>query len=56
MHPLKGAQIVHLKVDKVFIKVPNKYTDFTDIFLLKLDIEFLVHTKINDHAIELIDN
>ena len=36
---LKRAQIIHLKVDKTFIKASNKYIDFIDIFLSKLAIE-----------------
>ena len=50
------AQIAHLKVDEVFIKVLNKYADFADIFSQKLTIEFPKHMYINDHAIELVDD
>ena len=56
MHSLKKAQIAHLNTDKAVIKVSSKYTDFIDIFLLKLAIELLKHTKINNHTIELVDN
>ncbi len=34
----------------------NKYTDFADVFLSKLVAELLKHTKINDHAIKLVDD
>ncbi len=56
MHPLKRAQIAHLKVDKVFSKVPSEYADFADIFSLKLAVELPEHTKINNHTIKLVDD
>ncbi len=56
MHPLKRAQIAHLKVDEASIKVPSKYADFVDIFSPNLAVELLKHTKINNHAIELVDD
>ena len=56
MHPLRRTQIAHLKVDKAFTKVLSKYTDFIDVSSPKLAIELLKHTRINDHAIELMDN
>ena len=56
MHPLKKAQIAHLKADKALTKVFSKYVDFADVFLPKLVTEFLEHTRINNHAIKLVDN
>ena len=56
MHPLKKAQIAYLKADKASIKVPNKYADFVDVFLPKLAIELLEYTRINNHAIKLVDD
>ncbi len=56
MHPLKRAQIAHLKLDKALTKVPSKYADFTDVFSPKLTAELQEHTGINDRAIELVDN
>ncbi len=56
MYLLKKAQIAHLKANKALTKVPNKYADFADVFLPKLAVEFLKQTRINDHAIELIDD
>ncbi len=56
MHPSKRAQIAHLKVDKTPSKVPTEYADFVDIFLPKLATELLEHTKINNHAIKLVDD
>ncbi len=56
MYPLRRAQIAHLKVDEAHFEVPDEYADFTDIFSPKLSIEPLKHTKINDHAIEFVDD
>ena len=56
MHPLRKAQIAHVKADKASIIVPSKYADFANIFLPKLAIELLKHTRINDYAIKLINN
>ena len=56
MHPLKKAQVAHLKADEALTKVPNKYTDFAHIFLPKLAVELPKHMRINDHAIKLVDN
>ncbi len=56
MHPSKSAQIAHLKTDKALSEVPNKYADFADVFLSKLAAELLEHIRINNHAMELIDD
>ena len=56
MHPLRRTQIAHLKADKAFSEVPSKYADFADIFSLKLAAELPKHTRINDYAIELVDD
>ncbi len=56
MHPSRRAQIAHLKANEAFFEVLSKYADFADVFLLKLAVELLEHTKINDHTIELVDN
>ena len=56
MHLLKKAQIAHLKVDKVSTKVSSKYTNFVDIFLPKLAAKLHKYTRINNYAIELVDN
>ncbi len=55
VHPLRKAQIVYLKMDGALIEVLSKYTDFVDIFSLKLAIKFSKYLGINNHAIELID-
>ncbi len=36
--------------------MPGKYVDFADVFSPKLAVELPEHTRINDHAIELVDN
>ncbi len=56
MHPLKRAQIAHLKADEAPTKVPSEYTDFADVFSPKLAAELSKHTRINDYAIELVDD
>ena len=56
MHPSKKAQIAYLKADKAPTKVLNKYADFADVFLPKLLAKLLKHTRINNHAIELVDD
>ncbi len=56
MYPSRKIQIAHLEADEAFIKVLSKYVDFVDIFSLKLAAKLPKYTRINDHAIELIDN
>ena len=56
MHLLKKAQIAHLKAVKASTKVFSKYTDFADIFLPKLVVELFKYTKINNHAIKIVDD
>ncbi len=43
-------------MNEAFIKVPSKYADFVDVFSPKLVIELPKYMKINDHAIELVDD
>ncbi len=45
-----------MKVDKTPSEVPNKYTDFIDIFSPKLSVKLLEYIRINDQAIELVDD
>ena len=52
----KRAQKANLKANKTPIEVVSKYADFIDIFLLKLAIKPFKYTRINNHAIELVDN
>ncbi len=56
MHSSKKAQIISMKVDEAATKVLSEYADFANIFSSKLAVELLEHTRINDHAIELIDD
>ncbi len=56
MHSSRKAQIAHLKVDEVPSEVLSEYADFADIFSQKLAAEFLEHTGINNHSIELVDD
>lgn len=43
-------------MDKAPTKYPSKYVDFANVFLPKLTAEFPDYMKINNHAIELVDN
>ncbi len=52
----KKAQIAQVKVDEASAKVPSKYPDFADIFSPKLDVELSKQMRINDHAIEFVDD
>ncbi len=56
LHPLKRAEIPHLKADKALTENSSKYADFVNIFSSKLAIELPEHIGINDHAIELVDD
>ena len=53
MHFSKKAQIVD---SKVIFKISCKYADFADVFIPKLAVKLVEHTKINDHIIKLVDN
>lgn len=56
VHPLKRTQIANLKADESPVKVPSEYANFPDIFSLNLGIKLPKHTRINNHAIELVEN
>ena len=56
IYPLKKAQIAHLKANKAFIKISNKYVDFVDVFSPKLVTKLPKHTGINNYTIELVNN
>ena len=45
-----------MKVNEAFIKVPNKYADFANIFLSKLTAKLSKHMRINNDTIKLVDN
>ena len=56
MYLSKRAQIAHLTVDKAPTKVSIEYANFVVVFLPKLVTKFFKYTKMNNNAIELIDN
>ncbi len=56
MHPSRRTQIAHLKTDEAPSEVPSEYADFANVFSPKLAAELPEHTRINDHAIELVDD
>ena len=56
IHPSKKVQIVYLKADEVRTKIPSKYADFVDNFLLKLIIKFLKHIKAKNYGIKFMDD
>ena len=56
VYPSKKAWIAHLKANKVFTKILNRYADFADDFSSKLAAKLPEHTRINDHVIELVDD
>ena len=55
--PLDGKpQISGLIAKKASTKVPAKYSDFADVFFPDLVSKLPKHTRINDHAIELVNS
>ncbi len=56
MHPSKKVQIAHLKADKASTKVLSKYVNFANVFLSKFAVELSEHSRINNYAIELVDD
>ena len=56
VYPSKKAQIAYLKADEAFIKIPSEYADFADVFSPKLAIKLFKYTRMNNHAIELVDD
>ena len=56
LYPLKSSQIAHLKADEASTKVLGKYTDFVNVFLLKLTIKLPKHIEINNYAIKFVDD
>ena len=53
MYSKKPAQIKVLLFDKASIEVLIKYSNYNNVFLGENAIKLLVHTKINNYAIEL---
>ena len=55
VHLSRRPQISGLIAKKTPTKVPNKYTDFADVFSPDLASELPEYTGINDHTIKLVD-
>ena len=55
VHPFWRTQIFGLIAKEAFTKVSIEYLDFTNIFSLDLASKLLEYTRINNHAIELVD-
>lgn len=56
VHLYKSDSIAHLKVDKAFIEIPNKYTDFADISFQKFATKLSKYISINNFIIKLVNN
>ena len=56
IHLFCRTQISDLITKKAPTKVPDKYIDFADEFFSDLVSELPKHTRINDHAIKLVDS
>ena len=54
VHLSRKPQISGLIAEEATTKVPAKYLDFADVFSLDLASKLPEHTRINDHAIELV--
>ncbi len=55
IHPSRVAQIAALQWDKAPIEIPAEYFDYVDVFSSDLVMELPENTRINEHAIELIE-
>ena len=55
VHPFCKSQIAGLIAKKVLIKVFVKYANFADIFSLDFTPKLFKYTKINNHAIKLVN-
>ena len=56
VHPSRRPQVSGLIAEEAPMKVPIEYWDFADVFSQDLVSELPKHTKINDHAIGLVDD
>ena len=54
IYPDKETQIAFLFTKEV--KIPDKYSDFTDVFSEEKALVLPEHTELNEHAIDLEDN
>ena len=55
VHPSHRLQVSGLIAEEALTKVLVKYLDLADVFSLDLASELPEYTRINDHAIELVD-
>ena len=55
IHLSRKSQISGLIPKKALTKLSAEYSDFADIFSLDLASELLEHTRINKHAIKLVN-
>ena len=53
MHSKKQAQVGALLFDKAFIKIPIKYSNYSNIFSAKNAVELPENIEINEYAIKL---
>ena len=56
IYPSHKPEIAGLIADEALTKSPNKDVDFVDIFSPNLTTILSEHTKINNHAIKLVDD
>ena len=55
IHPFRRPQVSGLIIEEAPTKVPAEYSDFADVFSPDLASKLPEHTRINDHAIELVN-
>ena len=56
VYPFRRPQIASLIAKMALTKVFAKYADFVDVFSLDLISKLPKHTKINNYAVELVNN
>ena len=56
IHSFCRAQIAILVVNEAFISIFIEYSNFANVFSPELALKFSKYTKINFHAIKLVDN
>ena len=55
VYPFRRPQIFGLIAEEALTKVSAEYLDFADVFSLDLASKLSKHTRIKDHAIELVE-
>ena len=56
VYPSRRVYIAALVANEAPTSIPTEYYDFADVFSPELTSELPEHTRINDHAIKLVDN